>query len=128
MSGIGDKPSLWDVAGRVAFIAVGITLFFTPINSSILGSLPKERTGIANGIMSVTRTMGQISGISIGALIWTWQVDTLSGTHYEIIAEAPHHILHQGYSNTMLVGAAICIAGLIPALFRLRGRNTAVAS
>lgn len=128
MSGLSDKPSLWDVAARVAFIAVGITLFFTPINSSILGSLPKERSGIANGIMSVTRTMGQISGISIGALIWTWQVDSLSGQHYEIIADAPHAILHQGYSTTMLVGAAICLAGLIPALFRLRKRDNAVAA
>jgi hypothetical protein len=106
---------------------VGITLFFTPMNSSIMGSLPKERGGIANGILSVVRTMGQISGITVGAFVWTWQVNHLAGRPYEIIAEAPTAILHQGYSNTMIVGAIICAVGLIPALWRLRMAQTSAS-
>lgn len=125
MSGLSTQPTIWDVAGRVAFIAVGITLFFTPINSSIMGSLPKERSGIANGIMSVVRTIGQISGISVGAFVWTWQVTNIGGKSYEILSDAPTAVLHQGYSNTMLVGAAICVMGIIPALFRLRKPKSA---
>ena len=124
MSGLSAQPSVWDVAVRVACIAVGITLFFTPMNSSIMGSLPKERGGIANGILSVVRTMGQISGITVGAFVWTWQVNSLAGRPYEIIAEAPTAILHQGYSTTMIVGAIICAIGLIPALWRLRMAQT----
>lgn len=120
MSGLSATPTLWDVAVRVFFIGCGVGLFFTPINSSILGSLPKERSGIANGIMSVIRTMGQISGISIGAFVWTMQVNQLSGQHYADISQAPQAILHHGYSNTMLVAAVICALGLIPLLFRRR--------
>jgi MFS family permease len=98
------------------FIGIGISLFFTPVNSSILGSLPKERAGIANGIMSVVRTIAQISGISIGAFIWTAQVNSIGGTAYEDISKAPQAILQQGYSTTMIVAAVICALGLIPSV------------
>ena len=116
MSGMSAQPPLWDVAVRVLFIGIGISLFFTPVNSSILGSLPKERAGIANGIMSVVRTIAQISGISIGAFIWTAQVNGIGGTAYEDISKAPQAILQQGYSTTMIVAAVICALGLIPSI------------
>ena len=122
MSGLSATPTLWDVAIRVFFIGVGVSLFFTPVNSSIMGSLPKERSGIANGIMSVIRTMGQISGISIGAFVWTYQVNTLGGKAYEDISTAPQAILQQGYSTTMLVAAAVCFCGLLPLLYHLKAR------
>lgn len=124
MSGLSANPTLWDVAIRVFFIGCGVGLFFTPINSSILGSLPKERSGVANGIMSVIRTMGQISGISIGAFVWATQVSQLSGGQYVDFSQAPQSVLQQGYSNTMLVAAAICALGLIPLLFRKRTPTT----
>ena len=122
MSGLSATPTLSDVAIRVFFIGVGVSLFFTPVNSSIMGSLPKERSGIANGIMSVIRTMGQISGISIGAFVWTYQVNTLGGKAYEDISTAPQAILQQGYSTTMLVAAAVCFCGLLPLLYHLKAR------
>ena len=118
MSGLSATPTLWDVTWRVLLVGIGISLFFTPINSSILGSLPKEQGGVANGIMSVVRTMGQISGISIGAFIWTYQVNLIGGQHYSDISLAPQNILHQGYTTTMLIGAAICWSGLLLVLFR----------
>lgn len=124
MSGLSANPTLWDVAIRVFFIGCGVGLFFTPINSSILGSLPKERSGVANGIMSVIRTMGQISGISIGAFVWATQVSQLGGQQYADFSQAPQAVLQQGYSNTMLVAAGICALGLIPLLFRSRSQAT----
>ncbi len=124
MSGLSANPTLWDVAIRVFFIGCGVGLFFTPINSSILGSLPKERSGVANGIMSVIRTMGQISGISIGAFVWATQVNQLGGQQYADFSQAPQAVLQQGYSNTMLVAAGICALGLIPLLFRSRSKAT----
>jgi MFS family permease len=128
MSGLSATPTLWDVAWRVLLVGIGISLFFTPINSSILGSLPKEQGGVANGIMSVVRTMGQISGISIGAFIWTYQVNLIGGQHYNDISLAPQNILHQGYSTTMLIGAAICWSGLLLVLFRTKRPPTLPAA
>jgi hypothetical protein len=78
--------------------------------------------------MSVVRTMGQISGISIGAFIWTYQVNLIGGQHYSDISLAPQNILHQGYSTTMLIGAMICWSGLLLVLFRTKRLPTLPAA
>lgn len=55
-------------------IGVGIGLFQSPNNSAIMGSAPKERLGVISGLLSITRTLGQITGIATLGAIWDSRV------------------------------------------------------
>ena len=52
-------------------------LFQSPNNSAIMGSAPRNRLGIASGMMALTRTLGQTTGIALTGAIWAGRV-----THY----------------------------------------------
>lgn len=55
--------------GRVVFLGLGMGLFQAPNNSAIMGAVPRDKVGVASGLLSLTRTCGQTAGIAIvGAL------------------------------------------------------------
>ncbi|MCB8943721.1 MAG: MFS transporter [Ardenticatenaceae bacterium] len=51
-------------------IGAGIGIFQSPNNSAVMGSVPRERLGIASSLLSVTRTLGQVTGIAILGAVW----------------------------------------------------------
>jgi EmrB/QacA subfamily drug resistance transporter len=55
-------------------IGLGAGIFQSPNNSEIMSSAPRERLGVASGLLSLTRTLGQTTGISILGALWTGQV------------------------------------------------------
>jgi len=52
-------------------IGLGIGIFQSPNNSDIMGSAPRHRLGIASGMLAVTRTLGQTTGIAVLGAIWS---------------------------------------------------------
>ena len=60
-------------------VGVGMGLFQSPNNSAIMGAAPRERLGVASGLLSITRTLGQTSGLAILGAIWASRVSALSG-------------------------------------------------
>lgn len=65
-----EKTSLFVYV--ITFIATGAGMGFfqAPNNSAVMGSAPKERLGVASGLLSLTRTLGQTVGISILGAVW----------------------------------------------------------
>jgi fucose permease len=55
-------------------IGAGIGIFQSPNNSAIMGSVPRERLGIASSLLSVTRALGQVIGIAILGAVWAARV------------------------------------------------------
>ena len=45
---------------------VGIGAFIAPNDSAILASSPRDRIGVANGILGVSRTAGMLLGVALG--------------------------------------------------------------
>ena len=93
-----------------------------------MGSLPKEQGGIANGIMGVMRTVGQIGGVTVAGAIWTSQVAAITGIAYTDITKAPVMALTQGFQTALIVAACIVWVGIIPALFRNNKMHEATAA
>jgi EmrB/QacA subfamily drug resistance transporter len=58
---------------------VGIGVFQSPNNSAIMGSVPPEYTGVAGGLLHLTRLLGQIVGIAVLGSIWAARVASASG-------------------------------------------------
>ena len=57
-------------------IGLGMGIFQSPNNSAIMGAVPRERSGVAGGLLSMTRSLGQTAGIAVLGTIWSVRVNT----------------------------------------------------
>lgn len=64
---------------RMLPLGLGMGIFQSPNNSAVMGAVPRERLGIASGLLSMTRTLGQTVGIAVLGTIWAGQVAARSG-------------------------------------------------
>lgn len=60
-------------------LGIGLGLFNSPNNSAIMGSVPAEYMGIGGGLLTITRLLGQISGIAVLGSVWAASVATSAG-------------------------------------------------
>ncbi|MFM2031435.1 MAG: hypothetical protein RLZZ297_200, partial [Chloroflexota bacterium] len=118
VSTLTATSSVWDIVVRVMFIGTGFGLFNSANTSSVLGNVPREHGGIANGVLSVVRSTGQISGVTLGAFLWSQQVFARTGQSYVDLATAPQAAVVAGFQTTMFVAACLCWLALIPTLIR----------
>jgi MFS family permease len=55
-------------------VGLGMGIFQSPNNSTIMGSAPKGRLGIVSGMLAINRTIGQTTGIAILGAFWASRV------------------------------------------------------
>lgn len=60
-------------------LGIGVGLFNSPNNSAIMGSVPPEYMGIGGGLLTITRLLGQITGIAVLGSIWAARVISENG-------------------------------------------------
>lgn len=65
---------------RMMPIGLGMGVFQSPNNSLVMGAVRRERLGIASGLLSVSRTVGQLSGVSALGAWWAYRSAQASGT------------------------------------------------
>lgn len=108
---------------RVAPFGIGLGMFQSPNNSAILGSVPPQRLGIASGLLSLSRTLGQTTGLPLlGAL---FAVLVLANAAASDVTTAPPDALVVGVQGTLRVAAGILLAAalLVAGLWRM-GRQS----
>jgi len=64
-----DSGTLRCVLGQAA-LGVGFGLFLSPNNNAILGSAPREKSGVAGSIMALVRNLGMVSGIALATAVY----------------------------------------------------------
>lgn len=110
-----DTPPA-QLVGFLLLVGVGVGLFQSPNNSTVLGSAPPEALGVASGLLAVMRTLGQTAGIAIAGAIWASQVIALNGAPIAPITAAPPEILAGGYDVAMRVAAGLALLAILPSL------------
>jgi EmrB/QacA subfamily drug resistance transporter len=98
--------------------ALGVGMFQSPNNSAIMGAAPKERLGIASGLLSFSRILGQMVGVPlVGAL---FSLVTMKNAplalNFDVI-NAPLEALVFGMQTTFRVIAVLLIASVVAAAF-----------
>ena len=92
-------------------IGMGIGIFQSPNNSAVMGSVPRTRLGVASGLLSVTRTLGQSTGIAALGALWASRVAFRAGSALPAGAtEAPAAAQVAGLNDTF--GVAVILIGL----------------
>ncbi len=105
---------------RLLPIGLGMGVFQSPNNSAIMGAVPRHRLGIASGLLSVTRTLGQTSGIAILGAWWASRVMVYTG---QILPDgatsAPVEAQVAGLHDTFLAVMGMVTLALLLAIWAL---------
>lgn len=95
-------------------LGVGMGMFQSPNNSAILGTAPSHRLGVISGLLAITRTLGQTSGIAIIGALWTNLVYKQTGVLSGGATTAPAFAQVAGLHSVFLaLGLVLCFAILL---------------
>jgi EmrB/QacA subfamily drug resistance transporter len=56
---------------RLIPFGIGLGMFMSPNNSAIMGAAPREHMGVVSGLLALSRTLGQTSGLPLMGSIFT---------------------------------------------------------
>ena len=133
VSTLGTDTTVIGYLVRFIPVGIGIGLFQAPNNSAVMGSAPRERSGVASSLLSLTRTIGQTTGIALLGAFWERQVSALAGSiQYENVTLAPITAQVGGLVNTMhlviiIVTVSLCLS-LWALVIWLRSRNKTLSA
>ncbi len=120
LGNLDQDATYLDIVIRMGMIGLGMGLFQSPNNSIVMGSVPKERLGIAGGMLGMVRNLGMVTGIAISGAVFTsgLQSNQAAGLVYEAAFLG-------GFHDAFMVAAVICSVGVITSLMRgKRGKIT----
>jgi EmrB/QacA subfamily drug resistance transporter len=92
----------------LAITGLGTGIFISPNTSALMGSAPRQRQGIASGILATARNVGMVLGVGLAGAIFT---SVMAGTGSD---KALFTAVHTG----LLVGAILAVAGAVISLIR----------
>ena len=71
---VSDVDILW----RQVVLGIGIGLFNPANNSAIIGSLPKERIGLASSFLALSRNLGMVIGVAFAEMVIAFKMSGVS--------------------------------------------------
>lgn len=69
---LGPASTPVQAAAGLAFFGLGIAVFNSPNNSSIMGSAPLPKLGVAGGVVATGRNLGMVLGVTLSAAVFTF--------------------------------------------------------
>jgi MFS family permease len=106
-------------------VGIGMGLFQSPNNSAVMGAVSRERLGIASGLLSLTRTLGQTAGISLIGAFWSYRVNLLAGNDISDGATSAASIIQVSAlsSTSILVSILLFLAAGLSLVTLLREKS-----
>ncbi len=98
------RPPTLGFLALLALVGTGLGCFTPPNNTTIMGSVPEQQSGVASGVLNMTRGLGTALGLALTGLVF----DLAGGT-------SPAHItVDRAFSLTayFLAGAAMAAGAL----------------
>ena len=110
-----------DVLVRLVIQGIGAGMFGSPNNSSIMGSVPRDKLSTGSAMIGTVRQIGMSIGVAIAGAIFAgrqaFHAGQLAGNGL-----APQMLsrlsLIGGFKDTLLVGAIVCSIGIFTSLAR----------
>jgi MFS family permease len=129
VSTLDAHTNAFGYAIRFVPVGLGLGIFQSPNNSAVMGTAPRNRLGIVSGLLAITRTLGQTSGISILGAIWAARISFYNRSIVTDATQAPVGMQIAGLHDTIiLVVFMICFAFLLSlwALYQVTFKRPAV--
>src|SRR5438132_2227618 len=123
---LNAHSSLWDIIWRLVVIGIGQGLFQSPNTRALMGAAPPDEQGVASGLLSTSRVIGQAMSVALAGTIFTAFGAAAAGV---LLSAQGHNLSTSSVSdlqNTFLAGfhaafivcAAIAAIGIFTSLVR----------
>jgi EmrB/QacA subfamily drug resistance transporter len=119
VSGLTPETSILEYILRYLPIGLGMGIFQSPNNSAVMGSAPKDRLGVASGLLSLTRVIGQMAGIAILGAIYNTGVARVSGVVSAGAVKAPVAAQMSGLHTAFIFAVIVLAVSLVFSVWAL---------
>ena len=116
VSRLGATPSQNEIVARLMLAGVGLGLFSSANNSAIMGEVPIDRQGVANGVVSTARQLGMMLGVAATTAIFKARYPLYS-------AFGDSRATMAAVEDALLVVSGVILLGALTSL--VRGREEA---
>jgi EmrB/QacA subfamily drug resistance transporter len=106
---LGPASSNTAILVSLGVCGLGTGIFISPNNSALLGSAPRQRQGIASGILATARNVGMVLGVGLAGAIFT-----------SITARGGDALLFTAVQAGMFTAAVLAVVGAV--ISSLRGK------
>ncbi|HSJ27417.1 MAG TPA: MFS transporter [Acidimicrobiia bacterium] len=115
-----DSTRWWQYVLITVPLGLGMGTFQSPNNSAIMGSMPREYAGLGAGVLTITRLLGQVTGISAVGSLWASRVASIAGPQYAGDASsAPGAAQVAALRDVFLWGVALMGVALVIGVYGL---------
>lgn len=99
---------------RMFALGLGLGLFISPNNSSIMGTAQRHQLGIVSGMMAMTRTLGQTVGVAVMGAVWAGRTAVYAGGQIKGGATAASKNAQiNGLNDTFQIAAVLLALALL---------------
>lgn len=106
LSRLGPVSALPEVVFALGLLGLGTGIFISPNNSALMGSAPRQRQGVASGMLATARSFGMVLGVGFAGAVFT----TVQAANLQAGADAA---LFKGFQVTFLIAACIAAVGIL---------------
>jgi MFS family permease len=121
LSRLGAHPTCLAIGLAIALSGIGMSIFQPPNNSAILGTVSRDKLGIASSIGMTARQIGFSSGIAVALALFSSRQTYLLERFSRMGIDLPtgkRMASINGFQDIVLVGCAIAGIGIFTSLVR----------
>jgi EmrB/QacA subfamily drug resistance transporter len=113
--GLATAPAgpLAATLGLLALLGVGLGLFTPPNNSTVMGSAPAHRLGVAGGVLNMTRSLGTSLGVAATGAVLAVRLAARLGAQVARTIDAPPSALLPALHETLVFLAGLAIGAAL---------------
>jgi len=112
LSIIDERTSPYVIVAKLALLGFGFALFTSPNTIAVMNSVEKKSYGVASGILSTMRAVGQVSSLAIALLLLSLYVGRVRISPYYF----PFFL--KSIRLTFLICALLCVGGIFASIAR----------
>ena len=118
LSRLGPESEIITIMVALAVVGLGTGTFISPNNSALMGSAPKNRQGIAAGILATARNFGMVLGVGIAGAIFSTTLARASSSSVIFGGMAQNDALFKALQLSFLTASVIAFVGMITSMVR----------
>jgi EmrB/QacA subfamily drug resistance transporter len=117
LSVIDEQTSLYAIVAKLAFLGFGFALFTSPNTIAVMNSVEAKSYGIASGILSTMRAVGQVTSMAIAVLLIALFVGRvrINPQYFPSFLKSVH--------LTFLICGTLCVGGIFASIARGKTRT-----
>ncbi|MBI3077319.1 MAG: MFS transporter [Deltaproteobacteria bacterium] len=115
LSGLTPASTTGEIVLGLGCMGLGAGLFSSPNNSALMGAAPRERQGVAAGIVATARHTGMVLGTAITGALFSGRLE-----RYRQLLQAEPQAFTGAFHDALLAIALVAGLGVITSLVRGR--------